>query len=610
MFYSKKNILILLFGLFLGNFIFAQSNIKTKNNKDTNKEKNDISQKEIIKKQTIESLHYVLDDAARIPSFKYRTLIASKTADVLWNYEPEWTQLRLTQIIQNLLQEYESLLSDNKEKVKQRQIAEAVRILLKSLAQRNVASASKLQKNFLEIKEKYLNKNKEENLNLDDSLDLASSGLDKDTAQSAALVAKVIQFGISSSFPKYLFELKAKNPAVAENLYRKALFHMVQGNTYTFEHAILLASFAFNEPVMLIPVIQTSSGELKSGVFTSVLNPPDDSPNNEIIQAYLGAVLPFVNNKIQSEPTQISEAGNLAAAYFLIKKSEKYSELYQINNREVFNRTDEIVKAQLLSLGIKSQTLEEIAGYAERSALKSDVFKFATGQELIDKAETAGSDKEKQALLVRGIVRLIDEKKFDEAESLIIKVDDSEMEGKLNSFSNTQASLALIDSKQFAQAAQKINKIEDVEIKSFLFLKICEVLVKDKKNFEASTNYLREAQKNINLVDSLKVKAKGLFAVANIMFLLKQAEAISILQDAIKTVNKSEDFEESNLQIKNQIPGTGNFYSYSLNQGFEDCSINAARFDIANTQLAAEQFQKREIGLLAKIIIAKAILEK
>jgi hypothetical protein len=203
----KNYSLLILVCIVLINSIFTEAqskktNVNSEKGKDNQNNALQID-KSIAKKQAIETLHNILDSANQIPSIKYKTIISIKASEVLWKYEPIWTESKVTQILDSFLQEYNSVLGDSKEKLKERQLAEGTKLLIKSLAQRNVRTAETFQKRFLKIKESYLENSSEKNASLDDKLELASSGLDKDTEQSIALATKVIQYGIPSSFPKY-----------------------------------------------------------------------------------------------------------------------------------------------------------------------------------------------------------------------------------------------------------------------------------------------------------------------------------------------------------------------------------------------------------------------
>jgi hypothetical protein len=112
-------------------------------------------------------------------------------------------------------------------------------MLLKAFARHDPRAANRLLDKFQNLLEDVVKGN---SVSPGERLSLAEAGLESDTAQSAALAAKVLEAGVPGSFPAYLNELEQRDTAAAASLFRTAISILARGNVYNPVHATVLSA--------------------------------------------------------------------------------------------------------------------------------------------------------------------------------------------------------------------------------------------------------------------------------------------------------------------------------------------------------------------------------
>jgi hypothetical protein len=603
----NKIAFLLFFTLTFTTFSFSQKpNIKSvSNSKVSDDEK---LKKQFIKEQAITSLKDILLNSKSVENLEQRANIVAKASIVLWNYDKPFTENSITTLTTELINEYESTFFDDNPNeeiiVKRWSLSYSVKTLIKAIAKKDSKLASKFQKQYFKIREKELSNSLDENLN--DSLKTAKESEDLDLQQSVNLVSRILDVGIPTIFPQYLFDLKKKNPTLADTLVRKAITNLSINPGYSSEHAIVLSSYIFNENISLIPLAAEAND---FSLITSPINITLKNSDKITVKNYFTAYQNFLNIRLQNQANgSFNSPNSIYQNYFLIKKLKKYEATLRFGTLRYFESVEQTLFGLAQNAQITTNTLSSLSGYAERLVNNSNPLGLDEGQSAFDKAEKSDNPKEKIAFLVEGIIQMIERRKYVEAEKKMSDIQYEEVLEPLRLFLNLRICQTYIDEKNWSEFDSRIKKINDKKVKAFLYLKALSVLdvKKDKQIF---ADYQFEAYKNLDTLSDKLSKASGFILLASIVFETDKLSGKSILADAFKAINESE-YDQDEFEIEVKIPTRSTFFAEFLGRdAFEKCFLNLAKNDWLDSQIQTIQMKSQNLKYAAQIITAKTVLQ-
>lgn len=600
-------IFVLLLAAFFALSLFSQQKPKVRiNQTDDEKQK-----RQFIIEQAIFSLKDVLLGAKSIDDVEHRAYIVAEASKTLWKHDELFAQDVLLTTTNILISNYESIVQAlNKPDDAEQQIKKlnyAIRVLLRAIAKNDLNSADKLQEKFFKIKDAEISGQD----SLNDKLKIAKEGEEFDIEQSVNLVGKIIELGIPNTFPQYLFDLKKKNPALADSLYRQALFNLSAKPIYKSSDAVYLSIYAFNEPILILPFVEQNKPE-DFFVFTNNLTPPTTNSDRNNIVGYVSAYRNFLNLRLQNQATgNFNSPNSLLQTYFLNKKLKAYNRLYNLGIQDISENFEGslIVLAQNAGLSLKSLT--DVSNYAERTASSNNPLGLSDGVDLFEKAEKSNDPREKLRFTVEGILRLIYSQKFAEAESKLLTISVQEIRDALTLLLNTRASLLGIEQNNWEEFDKRVNKISEKQIKAYLYVKSLYVLDSQKKRKDVFADYLLQAEKNLDAIDDRKSKAKGMLTLSALVLSSDKTKGRLLFVDALKALNNVSDFNEDSFEIKIEIPGRSAYYAdYLHKDGFEKSFMLLAKIDWMDSQIQINQVKSPGLQAIAQVAAAKSVLQK
>lgn len=584
---------------------FSQQKPKDKTNQADEKQK-----RQFIIEQAILSLKDILLGAKSIDDVEQRAYVVAEASKTLWKYDQPFAEDSLLTTANDFISNYESVVqamikpADAEQKMED--LSSAIRILLRAIAKKDLKSADKLQEKFFKIKEREISGER----NLYEKLKTAREGEEFDLEQSVNLIGKIIEFGLPSSFPQYLFDLKQKNPALADNLYRQALFNLSGKPAYRSSDAINLSAYAFNESVLVLPLVQENQTD-SFGIFTNVVKPTTQNSDKNSIAGFISAYQNFLNSRLQNQSSgNFNTPESLLQAYFLNRKVKAYNRLYNFGTQDVSDGFEAGLSQLAQNAGFSLKTLDNVTGYADRLASNNNPLGLGDGTNLFEKAEKSNDPREKLQYTVEGILRLIDTRKFAEAESKIPNVSVDEIKDALTLLLNTRAALFGIEQNNWEEFDKRVFKISDKQIKAFLYVKALYALDAQKQNKNLFADYLRQAQKNLEAIEDKKTKAKGLFTLSGLILSSDKTEGRLILFDALKALNYAPEFREDFFEITIKVPGqTANFVERLYKDGFEKSFMQLAKIDWSDAQIQTIQIKSPGLKSIAQVAATKSVLQ-
>ncbi|MCC6330157.1 MAG: hypothetical protein IT174_16725 [Acidobacteria bacterium] len=562
-----------------------------------------------IRDQAILLLKTNLLNSKSIENFRQRTKVITESALVLWDHDRPFADESLSSFINQCLADYEELLAKerrtNEENRSLQDLDHALRKALNTMARKDVVRANLLQDKFFKIRHQSLKGN-----DLDESLGLAAEGLEFDEQRTVILLFAIIQQGIPAQFPKFIFELREKKPAIASTLTQRAIQHVALNPNYTPLDAIRISSIVFSETTTLIPSLRDVTRPNEFSVFTSMIGNRKQTAESDLVAAYRLSTESFFNNRMM-DPFFLQSSQNLLRSYFLIEKLKTYGQLSGATNAEYLDRFLVPITSAMNTAGFTLQTVSDVRGYAVRLATSNNPLGLDDGTNLFEKSENAKDPNEKSAYLIKGIIQLIEFKQYEKAERKIFDIENTEIRNSLYLLLNLRAALEAVLNKNWREFEKRTEKISDKTIKAFLYLKAVLALASVKGNDSLFSECADKAERNIREIPDKLSKAASAIDLTFAVMQSNKQEGNLLLPFAVKSINDAGGYDEEGFEIKLQIPTMSVHYAESIGaNSFRGLFAKLAEMDWNNSQVEAVQIKSKGLQAIAQFAGAQAVLSK
>ncbi len=564
-----------------------------------------------IKDQAISILKSNVLTSNKISNLRQRTDLMTESFILLWDYDQRFAAESLIAFIEQSLSNYTGLLTkDNRtfeEGVKLRDLDYALRNSLMYLAKREIENAKLLREQYFKIKEDNL---KAKNIN--EEFQLAAEGMDIDELRTLELLSAIIQYRIPSQFPKLISDIRKKNPLIAEILLQRAIQNLSVNPNYKATDAILISVVVFNESVIVVPLLPDNSNPNEFGVYTTVLGNQSHRRSEENIVNFLFALQRFFNLRLHNQQGgEFSSPQSLLQSYFLLEKSRLYGQAYGLIDSSIFDSSQLPILALMHASGFSSQTFAALRGYAHGLVFSENPLGLSDGADLLEKAENAKTPEEKLDYLIRGIIQLIEFKKYTEAESRIFDVQDIEIRDALYLLLNQRSGAEAIKEKRWREFERRTERIRDRRIKAFMYLSAASEIEQGDEGFLSAAYYLNEAEKSIQHIADRTIRASALVHLTFLALSRDQTAGRLGWPNTLKSINEAPEYNEHSFEIVIEIPTRNTHYAEFIGSGsFRNLFTRLAELDWNDSQSNALQLKNDGLKAIAQLAAAKAVLEK
>ncbi len=558
--------------------------------------------------QAVLLLRANLISSKSIRNLRQRADVIAEASSILWSYDRPIAKESLILFIEQCLTDYEELSAKERRTIDENatlgNLDYAIKRSLKALTQRDSKNGSVLQDKYFRIRETNLKAK-----NLSEELELAAQGLDIDEQRTLGMLKAIIQQRIPSQFPKLIFDLRKKNPVIAEILVQHALHNLSTNPNYKAIDAIYLSAIIFNEDMILVPVLSDVADPNRFGVFTTPLGSSGQSTSNENISLYFTALQHFFGSRLERGGIQSPQ--DLIQAYFVSEKSRQYGQKYGLADLGVLTRIRIQILASMHTSGFSEQTVSAVEGFALRLAHSNNPLGLDDGTDLLEKADNAKNPDEKLDFLIRGIIQLIEFKRYERAESKIFDVQSSDIREALYALLHGRAGLDAVKNKDWREFERRTEKIADNRTKAFLYLTAASDLELENKDTSSALEYLYKAEKNIQRISDLTARASAFVHLTFLAFSLDQTEGRLNWPAALKSINEAPDYNEDKFEINFKIPTRQIYYAEFIgSNSFRSLFAKLAETDWNDSQVQALQIKANGLQAIAQVAAAKVVLRK
>ena len=553
--------------------------------------------------QAVEILKGVVEGAAEIQETEARVAVLSSALDLLWKHDEAYARANFVKSAGGLSDRFASGEIKRQERS---EIRAAMGALLQAFARHDPQAARRLLDKFQKLSEEVL---KGDSVSPGERLSLAQAGLDSDTAQSAALAAKVLETGVPRGFPAYLDELERRDAAAAASLFRTALSILAGGRIYNPAQATVLSAYAFRESQMSVPMATggRDGAPLEFGMFASPLSPPSRDLNRALAEAYLAAAGAYLTAEaIKLEQRGDPHAVQVALCYFLVKKLRGYADRLGLGGGQAWAVLDAKYTVLAERAKLSDSDLGGLAAVARRIVTENTVYRFDGGEAALAAAEKAGDPAERAELLSAGVLQLIDEGKYAEAVQRIDNVRDEKLRDQLNaylSFRSAEASIKKLDWNGFNA---QVSRVSDARLRSYLFLSAARA-TGDAGKKEMSSEFLLAALASFPKIEDPDVRAAALVTTAGILYPTDASWGPQVLAESVNAINRADGYRGGVYSVRLEAPKHKMLFPLP-DSDLGHCFEQAAKHDWPGSLSAARSINSKELQSRAYIAACRSVL--
>jgi tetratricopeptide (TPR) repeat protein len=414
-------------------------------------------------------------------------------------------------------------------------------------------------------------------------LQVATSLAGTNPERAVRLAESGLARGVNPSILGVLFALRQSDPARANALYRSTLAVARRDAPRASLNIPVLASYvlpgytttsAFGDPV---PVPPTGAAV---------------QPDRALIAEFLNFV--YDTFVYLSDPAQ-AHASN-PVDYMTGRRLLPYFAQHMPERAPLFRN--------LLAI------IADRSGQAGAIDIVDKMFQPAEGGELSKQAEAARDPFQKDLLYLRAILAAAASGDFEQALSLVGKINNGDFRSGLDSVVRYQAATSLLGKGDVEGAVLYAKSVSEVRQRASLFAKIARELL-NKKDVARASAVLTDAREATRKADAGAEKAQALLILAEAEIRLDPARGFEVMEAAIKEFN---DADSGSGQKAKVAPGGFNL-SAMLTQAFKletpdfgpSFSL-LARADFNRAMQLAQMLKKKERAVLAQLAACRSVL--
>ncbi len=464
--------------------------------------------------------------------------------------------------------------------------------VIRAVSKRDAELAKKMNeavlKTFDEDKEKDKRESYDKEREISESMNLALTLLDSNPAAATSIFRRLSNYPLIQSWHYALYQIAAKNPALAERIYSELL---LKNSQTSVQKLLYLSAFPFGRP----QTIQINSFSTGSNV------PSGFAPNINLQKQFLRALLSRINSLTAEDIPNTDNPGISDAGYASVALTE-FSPIISQNFPEF--------GGELARASVNANSL--INDDTRKSLEFGKDFQKQSSKSFEDKIKALEEADEKGTLTDFQIVKLIIEvekgEELDALEPWLDKIKDKAVREKsVNFFYFTSAKIA-IKEKRLTDARNFADKVPQIEHRAVLYFDLADAKLKEPLTKFESLEILTEVYKTAEKAPDTIEKAQVLLGVAFMFEKIDRFNSLDALSKAIITANKLENPNLFTSSISQQIVGEsfGVFSTYQvpgfdLNKTFEQIS----KEDFQGALSQAQGFTDKYLQTLAILAAVK-----
>jgi tetratricopeptide (TPR) repeat protein len=517
-----------------------------------------------------------------------------RAADVLWPHQEQKARAGFAEAMELAIQDFR----DAGEVVKQEgrlpvQQPDQRFVVVAAIAKRDRQWARKLSDQVLdeEIKEAE-NKpvtDRADAHRAEKLLDVAWSLLPENPESAVTFARSSLRYTATIQVPAFLYHLAETNKTLADQFYQQAL------QAYTespMEQFLYLSSYPFAN--------DREVGELP--VYTLYKVPSAVTPNPNLARMFI--------------QTLLGRAQQLSALNIERSSRERYSDgaqMWLALNRlepQVQSILPDLLPALQQARGTLQALLNETeTKRASQSLVPTPKLSF---DERIEDALKQSDPKRRQGSIALAIITGADGEPLDKVVAAADKIDDTALRTPVLSRLYFDRTLAALKEDRFDEAGKLAAKVDEVDQRAYLYSRIAADSIKQAKNEVEVREMLEEVVSAASKAPDTEIKARALLGIAYLYSRIDSNRAVSVLGDAVKSINKIEAPDFSRDWVIKRIEGKSfGYYTTLPTTGLnpDNAFREIGKFDFDGTLYQAANFTNKSLRSMTTIATVEPCLQ-
>jgi hypothetical protein len=488
-------------------------------------------------------LNELKSEARTLQPEEKRPAIIAEVADAYWDLDKNQSEELFIAALETGL----SLKAKTREERRAAQLA--VKQVLSLAAKRDASLSRRLTEMLMEQR---LKEGQTSSELVETALDLLKS----DPKRAAQLIETGALAGPSMDTAWFTFELVKLDPAAAERIYRAYLGKVANNQSFPLERLLWLAGYAFGY------------GEAYGGTFNVTkmsgfggFRIPELSPNPNLAGAFLDIAFQAVQNTLKQAASAPAPAGDdlsslaLFAVLYLFPEVARYRPNAMQEWQSLYSFAISITSEARRAVVEKrlQQIIESRARASKYESSESDAAQG--GQAKLEVAEKLPEGCQRDRSYAEAAVGFASTKDFLQAIKLAERISNLSIRNNTLQFiyyDMSSEAIASGDIGGLGEAEKQAGRVASREQRALLHVKIAKaaLLHKDISRAAELLGTTRRLAENVSEQDT---KAGVLLAAAAVLAKFDLIEADSTLRDAIKVVNRMQDYNVDSFSVSRKI---------------------------------------------------------
>jgi hypothetical protein len=540
---------------------------------------------------SVETIREQIEGTRTFDDNRQRLRVLLRSADLLWPYRRPAARAAFAEAF-----ELANLNFKNKDPKKGNPASAPDQryLVISAIAKRDLDWATKLTEQLLKEEAKQL----EEAAAKTSQDDLATAGKLLDTALyllpsnvNAAMqfARRSFSFPASLGLPIFLYKLAELDQPAADRLYAEAV--AVYRNEPMNEF-LYLSAYPFGN--------DREAGDMPA--YASYRVPSGFVRRNALQRLFLETLLLRSQQtlaNIQPVPTQASDTRQI---WFALTRLEPQVQQFLPDLLAATQQARETVFTHL-SPDYQERVTRSIAN--QNQPKKSF-------DEQVEAAEKQANVDERDRLLVFAVLGVSETEPLDRVVAVAEKISDSTVRRQLLDWIYFGRSRSAIKDKQFVEARRRASKVEELDQRAYLYSQIAEEFLKTIDDQTQARELLEEVIAAAAQAPNTIVTARTLLAAAFLYTKVDMNRAVSVIGDAIKSINRLTAPDFSRPVVTRKIEGK-EFGAYTTFQtpGFDPentlRALGKIDFDTAFYQVSS--FEDKYLRALTTLTLVEQCLE-
>lgn len=475
-----------------------------------------------------------------------RIAVLIRSGDLLWPYERENAHRTFAEAldlaVQNFKEKGDKPRRDGHLSVK---VADQRYVVIRAIARRDSTWARKIVEALLKEEAREAGAN-DTNASQNDQageklLGIALSLLSQDQNAALNFARTSLRYPATVWLPIFLYSLSDASKAAADGFYEEALRVYAGSPAQSF---LYLSSYPFGND----HEVSETFPHMKYGV------PKNFTPNVSLQRLFIETLLRRVQQATESlddssNQSRVSDTNKIWLALTRLEAQVKISAPDLI---------DSVKQAEGSVFSILNQKDQESVTSATSDHPQSSF------EERIEEANRRVGPARNEALAT-AILSAGDSERVERLIEAASKIDEAELRDKLLDWLYFGAAQRAIFEKRTGDAKRLAAKVAEFDERAYLYLKIAEEAIKNMKNDVEARELLEEVLSTSGKAPDNELKARALLGVAYLYTKVDSNRAISVLGDAVKSINRIESPDFSRDFVGYRIEGK-TFGSYVILQ--------------------------------------------